>query len=154
MNIPLIFWVVPAASVLALAFAWGFFRNMMKADEGTDTMKRIAKHVRKGANAYLRQQYKIVGYCFISNYNYFQHFGIWPWHSKPVGTICIYHRWCIFRSCRLFWYESCHFCLCPCCQCMSHISGQRFRLAFRSGAVMGLVVVGLVLLDISLWYCS
>jgi K(+)-stimulated pyrophosphate-energized sodium pump len=54
-----LFWFVPVASVLALIFAWYFFRNMMKESEGTDTMKKIASHVRKGAMAYIRQQYKI-----------------------------------------------------------------------------------------------
>ena len=60
-----LFWIVPIASLLALFFAWFFFRNMMKESEGTDTMKNIASHVRKGAMAYIRQQYKIVGIFFL-----------------------------------------------------------------------------------------
>ncbi|MBP5201570.1 sodium/proton-translocating pyrophosphatase, partial [bacterium] len=57
--------LVLGASVLALAFAFFFFKQMMKDDEGTDTMKKIALHVRKGAMAYLKQQYKIVGIVFV-----------------------------------------------------------------------------------------
>ena len=57
MNIPLIFWIVPAAAVIALAVAWAFYRSMKREDEGTPRMREIAEHVRKGAMAYLRQQY-------------------------------------------------------------------------------------------------
>jgi K(+)-stimulated pyrophosphate-energized sodium pump len=46
---PAIFWLVPFSSILALAFAYYFFKQMMRADEGTDMMKKIAEHVRKGA---------------------------------------------------------------------------------------------------------
>src|SRR5512145_2128760 len=63
--IPNVFWLVPAGSALALVFAWYFFKEMMKADEGTDMMKKIALHVRTGAMAYLRQQYKVVGIVFV-----------------------------------------------------------------------------------------
>ena len=55
MNIPLIFWIVPAAAVIALAVAWAFYRRMKREDEGTPRMREIAEHVRKGAMAYLRQ---------------------------------------------------------------------------------------------------
>lgn len=60
-----LFWIVPICSVIALLFAWFFFKGMMKESEGNETMKRIAGHVRKGAMAYLRQQYKIVGLVFL-----------------------------------------------------------------------------------------
>ena len=60
MNIPSVFWLVPIASVVALGMAWFFFTQMMKEDEGTPRMKEIALYVRKGAMAYLKQQYKVV----------------------------------------------------------------------------------------------
>ena len=60
-----IFWLVPAAAVLALLFAWYFFRSMMRADEGTPRMREIALYVRRGAMSYLRQQYKVVLIAFI-----------------------------------------------------------------------------------------
>ena len=60
-----IFWLIPVASILALLFAWFFFKQMMKEDEGTDTMKRIASFVREGAMSYLKQQYKVVAYVFL-----------------------------------------------------------------------------------------
>lgn len=60
MNIPSVFWLVPIASVVALGMAWYFFKSMMSADEGTPRMREIAEYVRKGAMAYLWQQYKVV----------------------------------------------------------------------------------------------
>ena len=60
-----LFWLVPAASVLALCFAWFFHRQMMKESEGTPQMVKIAAAVRKGAMSYLKQQYKIVGWVFL-----------------------------------------------------------------------------------------
>ena len=60
-----IFWIVPVASVLALVFAWFFFRQMMKESEGTETMAKIASYVREGAMSYLKQQYKVVASVFL-----------------------------------------------------------------------------------------
>lgn len=60
-----VFWLVPVSALVALALAWYFYRQMMKESEGTDTMKKIASHVRKGAMSYLKQQYKIVGIVFL-----------------------------------------------------------------------------------------
>ena len=64
MNIPSIFWLVPAASVVALGFAYAFYRKMKRQSEGTERMREIAGHVRAGAMAYLRQQYKVVTVVF------------------------------------------------------------------------------------------
>ncbi|MDD4771839.1 MAG: sodium/proton-translocating pyrophosphatase, partial [Bacteroidales bacterium] len=60
-----LFWIVPAAALVALVFAYYFFRQMMRQSEGTDVMKTIAQHVRDGAMSYLKQQYKIVGIVFL-----------------------------------------------------------------------------------------
>ena len=65
-NIPSVFWLVPVASIVALGMAWYFFKSMIKADEGTPRMREIAKYVRDGAMAYLKQQYKVVLYVFIA----------------------------------------------------------------------------------------
>ena len=64
-NIPLVFWLVPIASVCALGMAWYFFTSMIREDEGTPRMKEIAEYVRKGAMAYLKQQYRVVTIVFI-----------------------------------------------------------------------------------------
>ena len=60
-----LFWLIPSASVLALVFAGVFFYRMKAQDEGNEVMRMIAKHVRSGAMAYLRQQYKIVAIFFV-----------------------------------------------------------------------------------------
>ena len=60
-----LFWLVPISSVLALLFAWYFYKQLMKTDEGTPQMKKIALYVRRGAMSYLRQQYKVVGLVFL-----------------------------------------------------------------------------------------
>ena len=60
-----LFYLVPVAAIIALAFAYIFFRQMMKESEGNATMKQIAKFVREGAMAYLKQQYKVVIIVFI-----------------------------------------------------------------------------------------
>ena len=65
-NIPSVFWIVPVASIVALSMAWYFFKSMLSSDEGTPRMKEIAKYVRDGAMAYLKQQYKVVTYVFIA----------------------------------------------------------------------------------------
>lgn len=60
-----LFWLVPIASILALAFAGYFYKQMMRESEGSPEMQKIAAHVRKGAMSYLKQQYKVVTLVFI-----------------------------------------------------------------------------------------
>ena len=64
-SIPLIWWLAPVNSILALVAAYMFYKNMIVADEGDERMIEIAQHVRDGAYAYLRQQYKVVGIFFV-----------------------------------------------------------------------------------------
>lgn len=64
-HIPQVFWLIPIASVCALGMAWYFFKSMMKAEEGTPRMVEIAEYVRRGAMAYLKQQYKVVLIVFV-----------------------------------------------------------------------------------------
>lgn len=151
-ELPLVFWFVPIASVLALGFAYLFFKNMLKADEGTETMRRIALHVRKGANAYLRQQYKIVGIVFLIITVIFSilAYGLGvqnPWVPFAFITGGAFSGLAGFFGMRAATFASARVAN----ACRTSLNGG-LRLAFRSGAVMGLVVVGLVLLDISVWY--
>ncbi len=147
-----LFWFVPAASVLALFFAWYFFRNMMKESEGTDRMKEIASHVRKGAMAYLRQQYKIVGIFFIiltivfSVLAYGFHLQN-PWVPFAFLTGGFFSGLAGFIGMRTATHASART-----TNAAQKSLNSGLKVAFRSGAVMGLVVVGLALLDISLWF--
>lgn len=147
-----LFWLVPAASILALTFAWIFFASMMKADEGTDKMKKIAGHVRKGASAYLRQQYKIVIIVFLVITIIFSilAYGLGiqnPWVPFAFITGGAFSGLAGFIGMRAATFASSR--VANACR---HSLNSGLRLAFRSGAVMGLVVVGLVLLDISIWF--
>jgi len=149
---PSIFWLVPISSVLALGFAWYFFRNMMRADEGTDMMKKIAEHVRQGASAYLRQQYKVVIIVFIVITVIFSFlaYGLGvqnQWVPFAFITGGFFSGLAGFFGMKAATYASGRVAN----ACRTSLDGG-LRLAFRSGAVMGLVVVGLVLLDISAWF--
>lgn len=151
-NIPSVFWLIPIASVVALGMAWFFFRSMMKEDEGTDRMKEIAAHVRKGAMAYLKQQYKVVAIVFVVLAVIFAFMAYVmkvqnPWVPFAFLTGGLFSGLAGFFGMKTATYASAR---------TAH--GARtgldkgLKIAFRSGAVMGLVVVGLGLLDIAIWF--
>ena len=152
MNIPIVFWLVPVASIIALAMAWYFFSNMMKADEGTPRMREIALHVRKGAMAYLKQQYKVVGYVFIALALLFAFMAYVlkvqnPWVPFAFLTGGFFSGLCGFFGMKTATYASGRT-----ANAARKSLNQGLQIAFRSGAVMGLVVVGLGLLDIAVWF--
>lgn len=151
-NIPPIFWLVPGAAVAALCFARYFFVNMKRQSEGTDTMRTIAEHVRKGAMAYLRQQYKVVGIVFLVLCAFFAvlayGFGVQnPWVPFAFLTGGFFSGLAGFIGMKTATYASART-----AHAASESLNRGLKVAFRSGAVMGLVVVGLGLLDISAWY--
>ena len=152
MNIPSVFWLVPVASVVALGMAWCFFRQMMAADEGTPRMREIAGHVRRGAMAYLKQQYKVVAIVFVVLAIIFAFMAYvlkWqnPWVPFAFLTGGLFSGLAGFFGMKTATYASAR---------TAHAAQQSLdgglKIAFRSGAVMGLTVVGLGLLDIALWF--
>jgi K(+)-stimulated pyrophosphate-energized sodium pump len=147
-----IFWIVPVASVISLGFAIWFFRQMLACPEGTPLMIEIASHVRVGAMAYLKQQYKVVAivfavitlvFCWLAYGLHLQN----PWVPFAFLTGGLFSGLAGFFGMKTATYASAR---------VAHAAHQSLdaglRLAFRSGAVMGLVVVGLALLDISVWF--
>ncbi len=146
-----IFYLVPVAAVTALLFAWIFFRQMMKQSEGTDRMKTIAQHVREGAMSYLKQQYKVVIIVFVVLAVLFAvmaFFGLQnSWVPFAFLTGGFFSGLAGFFGMKTATYASAR---------TAHAASQSLnkglQVAFRSGAVMGLVVVGLALVDISAWY--
>lgn len=151
-NIPLIFWLVPVAAVVALGFAWYFFRAMMRESEGTPRMQEIASHVRKGAMAYLKQQYRVVAIVFVILVLFFAFlaYGLGvqnPWVPFAFLTGGFFSGLAGFIGMRTATYASART-----AHAASKSLNKGLKVAFRSGAVMGLVVVGLGLLDISVWY--
>jgi K(+)-stimulated pyrophosphate-energized sodium pump len=147
-----LFWLTPIASIIALGFAAFFYVRMKAAPEGTSRMIEIASHVRAGAMAYLKQQYKIVGLFFIVLTLLF----VWLAYGLNLQN-----RWVPFAFLTggffsglagFFGMKTATYASARVAHAASQSLDAGLRLAFRSGAVMGLVVVGLALLDISVWY--
>jgi vacuolar-type H(+)-translocating pyrophosphatase len=152
MEISNLFYLVPVASIIALGFAYIFFKKMMKESEGTDLMKEIASHVRKGAMAYLKQQYKVVAIVFVVICIFFAILAYVfhiqnPWVPFAFLTGGFFSGLAGFIGMKTATYASAR----TANAAMGSLNSG-LKLAFRSGAVMGLVVVGLGLLDISIWY--
>lgn len=154
MNIPSVFWLVPIASVVALGMACFFFRQMMTEEEGTVRMKEIALHVRRGAMAYLKQQYKVVGivfavlavvFAFMAYVLHVQN----PWVPFAFLTGGFFSGLAGFFGMKTATYASART-----ANAARQGLNRGLKVAFRSGAVMGLVVVGLGLLDIALWFVA
>ena len=101
----ILFWLVPFASVLALCFALYFHKQMMKESEGTPQMIKIAAAVRRGAMSYLKQQYKIVGWVFLTGDSVLCN-GLWFSGAECLGTDSFPDRRFLFRSFRLFGNEN------------------------------------------------
>lgn len=146
-----IFWLIPASALLALIFAYYFFTNMMKNSEGTDEMKRIAQYVRDGAMAYLRRQYKVVAIVFavlVVMLGLLAYMGVQnPFVPVAFLTGGFFSALCGYLGMKTATYASAR---------TAHGAAtslnKGLQIAFRSGAVMGLVVVGFALLDIAAWY--
>ena len=150
MTLSVVYWVL-AASILALAFAFFFYKSMMKEDEGTDLMKKIAAHVRKGAMAYLKQQYKVVIIVFIVLAIVFFVMSLFHLQNGIV--------WFAFLTggffsglAGFFGMKTATYASARTANAARRSLNSGLKVAFRSGAVMGLVVVGLALLDVSVWF--
>ena len=154
MIIPTVFWLVPIASLVALGMAFFFFRQMMAEDEGTPRMKEIALYVRKGAMAYLWQQYKVVGIVFVvlCALFAFMAYGLNvqnPWVPFAFLTGGLFSGLAGFFGMKIATYASART-----ANAARQSLNSGLKVAFRSGAVMGLTVVGLGLLDIAIWFIA
>lgn len=147
-----LFYLVPAASLLALLFAFLFYRQMKREDEGTPTMKEIALYVRQGAMAYLKQQYKVVIVVFLilaavfAVLAYVFHIQN-PWVPFAFLTGGFFSGLAGYVGMRTATFASGRT-----ANAARRSLNSGLKVAFRSGAVMGLTVVGLGLLDIALWW--
>ena len=147
-----LFWMVPAASLLALALAGYFYKQMMRESEGTPIMAKIASHVRQGAMSYLKQQYKVVTWVFVGlvilfavmayGFNLQNH-----WVPVAFLTGGFFSGLSGYLGMKTATYASART-----ANAVSKSLDRGLKVAFRSGAVMGLVVVGLGLLDIAVWF--
>ncbi len=148
-----LFYIAPVASLIALFFAWFLYRLMMKAEKGNEKMEEIAGYVREGAYAYLKRQYKVVAIVFlvlVILFTVLAYFGIQnPFVPFAFLTGGFFSGLCGFLGMKTATNASSRT-----AQGASKSLNRGLQVAFRSGAVMGLVVVGFGLLDISLWYIA
>jgi K(+)-stimulated pyrophosphate-energized sodium pump len=146
-----LFWLAPVAALIALGFAWYFYRQMLNADEGNARMRAIAAHVRDGARAYLAQQYRVMGAVFAGLFAVFAvlawGFGLQnPWLPFAFITGGFFSALAGYIGMKTATYASART-----AQAATRALAPALQLAFRSGAVIGLVVVGLGLLNVSVW---
>jgi K(+)-stimulated pyrophosphate-energized sodium pump len=151
-RIGMLWILVPIGAIIPLVFAWIFHQQMKKADPGNEKMQHIAAAVRKGAFAYLFQQYKVVGIVFvilcivlgIMAYAFnIQHWLV-PWAFLTGG---FFSGLCGFLGMNTATHASSRT-----AQAASNSLNDGLKIAFRSGAVMGFIVVGFGLLDIAAWF--
>jgi K(+)-stimulated pyrophosphate-energized sodium pump len=150
-RIKMIWLIAPGGSLLALIFAFFFYKKMMGADQGTDKMIEIAKHVKDGAYAYLGRQYKVVTFVFAILFVIFlilAYMGV----QNPFVPVAFLTGGFFSGLCGFLGMVTATNASSRTAQGASKSLNQGLQVAFRSGAVMGLVVVGFGLLDISLWY--
>ncbi|PWD99325.1 sodium-translocating pyrophosphatase [Marinilabilia rubra] len=146
-----VFWLVPVASLIALFFAWFFFKQMMKNSEGNDTMKEIALDVRNGAMAYLRSQYRVVALVFLVLVILLAILAFLK-VQNPFVPIAFLTGGFFSGLCGYLGMKTATYASGRTAQGASQSLNQGLKIAFRSGAVMGLVVVGFGLLDIAMWF--
>ena len=147
-----VFWIIPVAACVALFFAWIFYRDMMAHDPGNAKMCAIAEHVRHGSLAYLFQQYRVVAVVFLVV-------------AALLAVLCfgfdLQNHWLPFAFLSggicsglagFFGMQTATRASSRTAHAASQSLDKGLRVAFRSGAVMGLTVVGLALLDYSFWF--
>ncbi len=150
--VPGIWYVAPLGAITALIFAYIFYLGVKKEDPGNEKMQTIAQHVREGAFAYLKQQYKGVGIFFLVAFILFNimahvlHVLHWliPWAFLTGGFFSGLAGWIGMNTATLASNRT--------AQGASVSLNKGLKVAFRAGAVMGLVVVGLALIDITAWF--
>ena len=152
MNIPSVFWIVPFASVCALIMAFYFYKSMMREDEGTERMREVAGYVRTGAMAYLRQQYKVVIIIFVVISLIFAFMSYVLHVQNPWVPFAFITGGLFSGLCGIFGMQTATYPSARTANAARHSLNNGLKIAFRSGAVMGLVVVGLGLMDIALWF--
>ncbi|GIW99491.1 MAG: hypothetical protein KatS3mg111_2824 [Pirellulaceae bacterium] len=148
----LIWGIAFAASMVALIQAWVFYRWMMQQDEGTEEMRSIAAAVRDGANAYLRQQYVVVTLVFfviaallaVAAFQFGLQSKFVPIAFLTGGFFSGLSGWLGMKTATQASPRT--------AAAARHSLNQGLRVAFRSGAVMGLTVVGLGLAYITTWF--
>ncbi len=150
-GVDAVWWIAPISSVVALAMAWVLFRMMRAAPAGNDRMQEIAQYVREGAFAYLRRQYRVVGIVFAVLavlLTVLAFMGI----QNPFVPVAFLTGGFFSGLCGFIGMNTATLASSRTAEGCRHSLNRGLQVAFRSGAVMGLIVVGFGLLDICIWY--
>ena len=146
--IPNIWWISPLSAIVALALAYSFFKKLISVSEGTDRMKEIADLVKIGAIAYLKKQYKVIGVVFFFIFIFLSILAFNGLQSPFVPFIFlsggIWSAVCGYLGMKTATNASAR----TANACQKSLN-DGLQVAFRGGAIMGLMVVGFGLLDIS-----
>jgi K(+)-stimulated pyrophosphate-energized sodium pump len=148
----IVFSIAPVSAVVALFFAFWFYKKIMKLSEGTERMVEIAEAVRQGARAYIRQQYKIVFIFFIIAALFLAFLSYVLKVQSPWTPFAFLTGGFFSALSGFFGLVTATFASARTTNQARESLDKALKVAFRSGAVMGLVVVGLALLDISIWF--
>lgn len=149
--LPLIWWLAPIGAVLALVYAWVFYRQVMAESEGTAAMIDIAQAVREGAMAYLKRQYRVVSIVFAALFLVFVLLSFLELQN-PIVPVAFLTGGFFSALCGFFGMKTATNASARAAQASSKSLDSGLKVALRAGAVMGLVVVGFVLLDITVWF--
>lgn len=149
--LPMLWWLGVVAALVALGFAAYFYRQLMRESEGTPRMIEIAQAVREGAMAYISSQYRVVGLVFAVLFVLFLVMAFLRLQNPVVPfaflTGGIFSALCGFIGMKTATNASAR---------TAHAAqsslNNGLQVALRAGAVMGLVVVGFALLDITVWF--
>ncbi|HEX6385583.1 MAG TPA: sodium-translocating pyrophosphatase [Anaerolineae bacterium] len=149
--LPLIWWLAPLGALLALGYAWYFYRQVMRESEGTPTMIEIAQAVREGAMAYLTRQYRVVALVFAALFLIFILLAVLGLQN-PIVPVAFLTGGFFSALCGFFGMKTATNASARAAYAASQSLDGGLRVALRAGAVMGLVVVGFALLDIAGWF--
>ena len=151
-TIPTVWWIAPIGSLIALGFAYYFYRAVMKQDEGNKAMRDIAQSVREGAMAYLRQQYKVVVLVFVVLCLIFLFMAFVLNAQNKVIPFAFLTGGFFSGLCGFLGMKTATNASARTTSAAMQGLNAGLKVAFRAGAVMGLVVVGFALLDITAWF--
>ena len=150
-SLPLIWWLGPIGAVLALGYAWYFYSQVMKESEGTPKMIEIAQAVREGAMAYLKRQYRAVALVFAGLFVIFILLAVLGLQN-PIVPVAFLTGGFFSGLCGFFGMKTATNASARAANAARSSLNGGLQIALRAGAVMGLVVVGFALLDITVWF--
>lgn len=151
LPLPILWWLGPIAAVVALVFAFVLYRQMMTLSEGNKKMQGIAQAVREGAMAYLRSQYRVVGIVFAVLFVLFLVLAYFHLQN-PIVPYAFLTGGLFSGICGYIGMKTATNASARTAYAASKSLNAALQVALRAGAVMGFVVVGFALLDITAWF--